>query len=159
VSTLHPGSIQRNALIRFTSVTHINRSNQQSCWKITIEFHKCGVCLVDNPDFYDPTDVGDPVGSILLVPGHGEGDISVQHVGLVVKILVFPGETQYLFRGVASLPTRSSHNHILGGRTDGHRDSLVDVDLVCGDGDVHVHVSDDTVANSPVALLVSLGGC
>ena len=58
----------------------------------------------------------------------------------------------HLFRGVARLPTRSSHNHILGGRTDGHRDSLVDVDLVCGDGDVHVHVSDDTVANSPVAL-------
>jgi len=78
VTSLHPGSIQRKALTRFTSITHIKRSNQQSGWKITIEFHKCGVGLVDNPDFYDPSDVGNPVGSILLVPGDGEGDVSVK---------------------------------------------------------------------------------
>ena len=85
-------------------------------------------------------------------------------------ILIFPGEDQFLsdmlqlspvglgsglfhlFSGVGGLPTSSSYCHILVGRTDGHRERLVEVGLVCGDGDVDVHVSDDAVSEGPVAL-------
>ena len=65
-------------------------------------------------------------------------------------ILIFPGEDQFLsdmlqlspvglgsglshlFSGVGGLPTSSSYCHILVGRTDGHRERLVQVDLICG---------------------------
>jgi len=72
-------------------------------------------------------------------------------------ILIFPGEDQFLFSGVGGLPTSSSYCHILVGRTDGHCERLVEVGLVCGDGDVDVHVSDDAVSEGPVALLVCPG--
>ena len=85
-------------------------------------------------------------------------------------ILIFPGEDQFLsdmlqlspvglgsglshlFSGVGGLPTSSSYCHILVGRTDGHRERLVQVGLVCGDGDVDVHGCQDTPTHCPVTL-------
>ena len=127
------------------------------------------------PDFDGSTDVCDPIGSFLLILGDGQGDVSIQEIGFVIVINVLPPKTQFLnnhivtilstrllplqppshlFSSVLSCPARSARGDVLVGRVDGHRDGLVEVGLVCGDGDVDVHGSQDTASNSPVALEV-----
>ena len=52
--------------------------------------------IVRPPDFYDAPDVGHTVGSVLVILGDGESDVPVKKVGLVIMILILPGETQFL---------------------------------------------------------------
>ena len=115
----------------------------------------------------------DSISSFLLILGDGHGDVSLQEIGFVIVINVFPPKAQfldnyianmtretdcppptYLFGCVQSLPTVTSCSDVLVSRVDRDRDGLVEVDLVCGDGDVHVHGGEDTGSDSPVSLTV-----
>jgi len=99
--------------------------------------------------------VCDPIGSFLLILGDGEGEVSIQEISLVLVVNVFPPEAQFLFSSVLSRATGSSRRDVLVSRVDRYRDGLVQVQLVCRDGDVDVHGSHDAGPNSPVALLLA----
>lgn len=97
----------------------------------------------------------DSISSFLLILGDGHGDVSLQEIGFVIVINVFPPKAQFLFGCVQSLPTVTSRSDVLVSRVDRDRDGLVEVDLVCGDGDVHVHGGEDTGSDSPVSLVLA----
>ena len=113
----------------------------------------------------------DSISSFLLILGDGHGDVSLQEIGFVIVINVFPPKAQfldnyianmtretdsppptYLFGCVQSLPTVTSRSDVLVSRVNRDRGGLAEVGRVCGDGDVDVHGSEDTGADSPVTL-------
>ena len=55
------------------------------------------------PDFDGSTDVCDPIGSFLLVLGDGQGDVSIQEIGLVIMINVLPPKAQFLDNDIVTI--------------------------------------------------------
>ena len=51
---------------------------------------------VCSPDFHDPADAGDAVLGPVAGLDHGEGDVPVQEVALVLVVLILPGQGQCL---------------------------------------------------------------
>jgi len=70
-------------------------------------------------------------------------------------INVLPPKAQFLFSSVLSWSTGPPSCDVLVSRVDGHRDRLVQVGPVCGDGDVDVHGCQDTPTHCPVTLLLA----